>query len=87
MKEDGSMQWKEVRELFPNQFIKFTIVKSHITDGKEIVDELEVLKTYSDGKEAMKEFINRQEGQFVYSTKNEKLVIDVVRHIAIKRRD
>lgn len=34
------MKWKEVRELYPNQFVKFEILESHIKDNKEYVDDV-----------------------------------------------
>jgi hypothetical protein len=77
--------WKEVRKSYPNQFIKFEIIESHIEDNKEIVDEVAVIKAIADDKEAMREFINRKEGQFVYSTKNENVVIELIKHVGIRR--
>ncbi len=52
------MKWQEVRELYPEQFVKFEIVESHIQDDKEFIDEVAIIKAIADGKEAMKEFIN-----------------------------
>lgn len=79
------MTWDEVRKLFPDQFVKFKIVESHIEGNKEHVDEVAIIKAIEDGKEAMKEFIKRKEGEYIYSTKNEKLIIDLVKHIGIRR--
>jgi hypothetical protein len=28
------MKWNEVRRLYPNQFVKFLIIESHITDDR-----------------------------------------------------
>lgn len=73
------MKWQEVRELYPNQFIKFEIVESHIVNNKEYVDEIAFIKTIKDGKEAMKEFFkDNKKGQLVYSTAHEELVIQRV---------
>ncbi len=79
------MKWEEVRALYPNQFVKFEIVESHIADHKEIVDDIAVIKAIRDGKEAMREFINRKEGQFIFSTNNPEVVIELVKHIGIRR--
>ncbi|NMM65459.1 hypothetical protein HBE96_23050 [Clostridium sp. P21] len=73
------MKWEEVRKLYPNQFVKFQIIESHIIDDKKYVDELAFIKAMTDGEEAMKEFRNCKEEQFVYSTKNEQLVIQLVK--------
>lgn len=79
------MKWLEVREMHPNKFIKFEVLDFHVVDNKRYVDELSVIKVISDNIEAMKEFSECKEGQFVYSTKNDELVIDVIKHIGIRR--
>lgn len=79
------MKWKEVRELYPDRFVKFEIVESHTEDGKEYIDEVAIIKSIDDGKEAMKEFINCKPGQLVYSTKNEQLILLLVKHVGIRR--
>ena len=79
------MKWKEVRELYPEQFVKFEIVESHIQEDKEFVDEVAIIKVITDEKEAMREFINCKPGQLVYSTKHEELVVQLVKHAGIRR--
>lgn len=68
------MTWDEVRKLYPNKFVKFKIVESHIEGNKEYVDEVAIIKDFNDAKEAMKEFVHRKEGEYVYSTKNKNLM-------------
>ena len=79
------MKWKEVRELYPDRFVKFEVVESHTEDGKEYIDEVAIIRAIEDGKEAMKEFINCKLGQLVYSTKNEQLIIQLVKNVGIRR--
>ncbi len=79
------MKWKEVRELYPNQFVKFEILESHIENNKEYVDDVAIIKPISDGIEARKEFIRCKKGQLVYNTKNEELTIQLVKHVGIRR--
>lgn len=74
------MKWDEVRILYPDRFVKFEILESHVIDKKEYVDDVAVIKAVADGKEATKEFINCKEGQFVFSTKNTGVVIELVKH-------
>jgi len=47
------MRWQEVRKLYPNQFIEFEIVKYHEDDKSKYVDEVAVIKSIKDGREAM----------------------------------
>lgn len=79
------MTWAEVRKFYPDQFVKFEIIESHIEGNKEIVDEIAIIKSIIDSKEAMREFVHRKEGQLIYSTKNEKLIIDIVKYAGIRR--
>jgi len=79
------MKWEEVRNLYPGKFVKFEVVESHIKDGKEYIDEVAIIKAIDDGKEAMKEFINCKPGQLIYSTINEQLIIQLVKHVGIRR--
>ena len=81
------MKWQEVRELYPNKFVKIEVIKSHIVDEKEYVDEVAVIKAIEDSKEAMKEFIKCKNKEIIYSTKNKEFIIDVVKHIGIRRNN
>jgi hypothetical protein len=52
--------------------------------NKEFVDDVAVIKSISDGKEAMKEFVKCKPGQLIYSTKNEEVIIQLVENIGIR---
>ncbi len=77
------MKWDEVRAMYPESFVKFEVLDSHVIYNKEYVDDVAVIKAMTDGKAAMKEFISCKEGQFVYSTKNEKVIIELVKHFTV----
>lgn len=85
MLEVHNMKWQEVRDLYPNQFVKFEILESRIVGNREYVDDVAIIRAISDGKEAMKEFINCKPGQLVYSTKNQEIVIQLTENIGIRR--
>jgi hypothetical protein len=59
------MKWEEVRKIYPNTFVKFEVVESHMEEDKEVVDEGAFIKTISNGKQAMKEHLNCKKGQYV----------------------
>lgn len=79
------MKWEEVRKLYPNTFIKFQILEYHIENNKEIVDEIDVIKVIKDGKEAMKEHLACKKGEYVYSTGKERIEIQMIKYIGIRR--
>ena len=78
------MRWDEVRKLYPNTFIKFETVESHIEDDKEIVDEVAFIKAIKDGKEAMREHLRCKTGQYVYNTVKDRVEIQLVKYIGIR---
>ncbi|MGI6308913.1 MAG: hypothetical protein ACOX1X_10050 [Dethiobacteria bacterium] len=79
------LEWSEVRKLYPHKFIKFEVLDYHIEDNKRVVDDVAVIKVIENSREAMREFSQCKESQFVYNTKHEKIIIDVVKHIGIRR--
>lgn len=76
------MKWQEVRELYPNKFVKIEVIESHVVEEKEYVDEVAVIKAIEDSKEAMREFVKCKNKEIIYSTKNKEFIIDVVKHIS-----
>lgn len=85
IKELIKIKWHEVREMYPNQFVKFEIVEYHEDEKTKYVDEVAVIKAIKDGREAMKEFTKCKNDQLVYSTENESVVIEKVKHIGVRR--
>lgn len=71
------MKWKEVRESYPNQFVKLKILESHVEGNKKYIDEMAVIKLIYDNKEATKELVNSKDDVIVYHTGNEKIVIEI----------
>lgn len=71
------MKWEEVRETYPNTFVKLQILSSHLEGNYKIIDDMEVIKVIEDNKNATKELINCIEGTIVYHTSNEHISIEV----------
>jgi hypothetical protein len=42
------MKWEEVRNLYPNQFVKLEVLHSMIEKDKEVVDEVAVIGSVAD---------------------------------------
>lgn len=78
------MKWQEVREMYPNQFVKFEIVESQEDEKFKYVDDVAVIKAIKDGRDAMIEFTKCKKGQLVYSTENESIEIEKIKHIGIR---
>lgn len=72
-----NMKWEEVRNIFPNRFVKMQILQQHIDGDKRVIDEVAVIKEYEDEKEATKELVRTKEDTIVYHTGKEKLEIEI----------
>lgn len=70
------MKWEEVRNIYPNQFVKFEILKSNINDGKEYVEEIAVIGPVSEQR-ATEELLNSKGNELVYHTSKEKIVLTI----------
>jgi hypothetical protein len=75
MHEGGfAMQWQEVRDLFPNQFVLLSIIGYNEEEGKKIITEMAPVRVIPD-QDANVEFFNAGPRQLVYHTSNEQCVI------------
>jgi hypothetical protein len=74
------MKWQEVREQFPEQWLLVEATQAHSEEGKRIVDELNVINTFSDSLDAMHEYGELHQKDpwreyYVFHTKRETLEI------------
>ena len=67
------MKWEEVRQAYPNQWLKLNILESHIEDDKKIIDDMEVVNTIVSNSEAGRELGKCRQREAVYHTSNEKI--------------
>ena len=50
------MHWNKIRALYPHQWLLLEAIKAHSEDDRRILDQLSVINTYTESKEAMKEY-------------------------------
>ncbi|AEV19414.1 hypothetical protein GTCCBUS3UF5_21060 [Geobacillus thermoleovorans CCB_US3_UF5] len=74
--EAMEMEWQEVRSLYPNQFVKLQVLKSHLEGDQEIIEEVAVIGTVSD-KDATRELLQSKGNQLVYHTSHKEIVLKV----------
>lgn len=65
------MKWNEIRNIYPNQFVKFEVLKSHIENDKEYVDEIAVIGPIADDK-ATRELLESKDNVLIYHTAHRK---------------
>ncbi|MDC3426146.1 hypothetical protein NC797_16745 [Aquibacillus sp. 3ASR75-11] len=78
------MKWEEVRTIYPNQYVLLEILQSHIKGDKQYVDEVSLIRTISDPREATKELLHAENGTVVYHTNNEKFVIHLRKRASVR---
>ncbi len=54
------MTWQEIREKFPQQWLLVEAIKAHSDSGKRILEELTVIKIFSDSRTALKSYAQFQ---------------------------
>jgi len=52
------MKWQEVRNIYPNQFVKIEILHSEKFENQEIIDEVAILGPIKD-EDAARELLSR----------------------------
>ena len=72
------MMWSEVRKMFPNQFVLLEDIKSHIEENKLFVEEVAVIRPLADSQDALQAMKSAHDRRFIYHTKNERIVMDIV---------
>ena len=53
------MQWSEIRERYPRQWLLVEAVEAHSEDRQRILDDIEVLQTFPDSLAAMNSYKER----------------------------
>ena len=79
------MQWSEVRERFPNQFVLVEELASHIENGQILVDEVAVLRVVPE-EDATKTLMQCKDKVFVYHTSNDFVTIELRRTPGLRGR-
>jgi hypothetical protein len=73
------MQWDEVRRLYPDQWVQVEAIRTHMADGKKIVDEVAVIRSIDSDQEATKTLLRCTGDTFVYHTSKPQIIMNVVR--------
>lgn len=80
------MKWSEIKELYPNRWVKLKILKSHEKDGYLYIDDMEFIKVISNDKEATKELVGTKDDSLVYHTSHEVIRTKLIENLGLFRR-
>lgn len=72
------MKWEEVRKAYPGQYVVLTALKYHVEGNKKYVDDMAVVRSIKDPKEATKALVKCKGNTFVYHTDKEEVVMEIV---------
>ena len=73
------MKWQEVREIYPDKFVKMQVLEGRIENDVRYIDEVAVIKAFTDSREATMELGRAKNEIIVFHTANEKLEIPIKR--------
>lgn len=72
-----NMLWHEIRQNYPNQWVKLNILKNHIDGNKEFIDEMEIIKTIENDLEAGQELVKCKGNEVVFHTFHENIHLEI----------
>ncbi|WP_080873552.1 hypothetical protein [Oceanobacillus timonensis] len=70
------MDWSDVRNLYPNQFVKLKILAAQIEKDKEVIKDVAVIRPVSNA-EATKELLHSKGDEVVYHTVHKQIILEV----------
>ena len=77
------MKWEEVRQIYPDKFVKLEVLDSHVEENKEYVDEVAVIDTVSED-DATKELLKSEDNILVYHTSKKDITLKIRNRIGLR---
>lgn len=81
-----TMQWQEVRSIYPNQYVLLEILNSHTKDNKQYVDDVALVRAIQDPGEATRELFKCKDNNIVYHTGQEHIEIELRKNALYRSR-
>lgn len=78
------MKWSEVRNMYPNRFVKIKVLSSQVNKNQEIIEDMAVIKSVPD-ELATKELLNSKGDELVYPTAHENIVLEIRQDVGLRR--
>lgn len=84
------MKWKEAVRNYSNKWVLFEPIEACSKDGKRIIEDLSVINSFDDSREALKEYSemhkrDKSREMYVYHTKNKELIIEERSWIGVRK--
>jgi hypothetical protein len=78
------VKWQEVRNIYPNQFVKFEILHSQEIDNQETIDEVAIIGPIKD-EYATHELLHSNENTLVYHTSKDQIIVKIRKSNSLRR--
>lgn len=78
------MKWEEVRKIYPERYVLLQVLASHVDNEKKYVDDVAIIRTIEDPKEATRELVSAKPGTLVYHTSKEKIEILIRKRVGFR---
>jgi hypothetical protein len=78
------VKWQEVRDIYPNQFVKFEILHSEEMNNQETIDDVAVIGPIKD-ENATRELLNSKENTLVYHTSKDQIIVKIRKSNRLRR--
>ena len=72
------MKWEEIRRIYPDQYVVLKTLEYHIIGNKKYIDDMAIVKTIKDPKEATHELVRAKGDTFVYHTAKPEVVMEIM---------
>lgn len=82
---DIIMKWEEVRNIYPNQFVKFEVLQSNKFEDQEVISDMAVIGPVPED-EATKELLNSKNNTLVYHTSRDEVVVKIRKSIGLRSK-
>lgn len=84
------MKWNEAVKNYPNKWLLFEAIEACSKDGKRIIEDLSVINSFDDSREALKEYSemhkrDKSREMYVYHTKNKELIVEERSWIGVRK--
>jgi hypothetical protein len=80
------MQWQEVRNIYPDQYVLLEILNSHTNNNIQYVDEVALIKAIQDPDEATRELLMCKNNNVVFHTGQEEISIEIRKNAFYRSR-
>jgi hypothetical protein len=77
------VKWDEVRELYPDQWVKVKVLNSHTDEGYLYIDEMEIVKSIDSDKEATLELTKSIGDNLVFHTSHDIIKTKLIKSLGL----